>query len=68
MEIAELFFVLLTILLATEKKRKGRQILILMFGASLIASHYLIAYLYMGFLLLSLFILPLLKKRSLDAH
>lgn len=61
--VAELFSVLLIMLVVDREATGSRKALFIVFGASLVVSHYSLAYIYVGFLVLSLIILLLLKER-----
>lgn len=61
--IAELFCVLLIMLVVDREGGGSRKALFIVFGASLVVSHYALSYIYMGFLILSLIMLHLLREK-----
>jgi len=63
--VAELFCVLLIMLATDREVTSSKKVLLMVFGASLVVSHYSLSYLYMAFLLISLIILHLLREKRL---
>ncbi|MCL0034681.1 DUF2206 domain-containing protein [Dehalococcoidia bacterium] len=67
MQIAELFFALsILLLLDKEMAATKRAALLIIFGFSVIVSHYGLSYFYMGYLLLALFLLSLARSSALS--
>jgi len=64
--VAELFCVLLIMLIMDREATGSKKALFVIFGASLVVSHYSLSYLYMAFLVLSLIMLYLLREKSLQ--
>ncbi|MGA2158532.1 MAG: DUF2206 domain-containing protein [Dehalococcoidia bacterium] len=64
--VGELFYVLL-ILLIVDKTATGRMnVLFILFGASLVVSHYALSYIYMGLLIFSIIMLYILREKKLQ--
>lgn len=62
--VAELFCVLLIMLIVDRETTGSKKALFILFGASLVVSHYSLSYLYVAFLILSLIMLHLLREKS----
>jgi uncharacterized membrane protein len=62
--IAELFFVLLIILIVEKELTAKQKVLFILFGASLVVSHYSLSYIFMALMLVSVIILYSLKERK----
>jgi uncharacterized membrane protein len=62
--IGEVFVVLLIMLIVDRQITSSRKILFILFGASLVVSHYSLSYIFMAFLIISVIILYLLKERK----
>ena len=62
--VAELFFVLLIMLIIDKQITSSRKILFILFGASLVVSHYSLSYIFMAFLILSVIMLYKFKERK----
>lgn len=62
--VAELFFLLLIMLIIDKQITSSRKILFILFGASLVVSHYSLSYIFMAFLILSVIVLYIFKERQ----
>jgi len=62
--VGQLFYVLLIMLIIDKQITSSRKILFILFGASLVVSHYSLSYIFMAFLILSVIILYLFKERK----
>jgi uncharacterized membrane protein len=62
--IAELFYVLLIMLVLDKQITGGKKLLFILFGAGMIVSHYALSYIVIAFMVLSLVILYLIKERK----
>jgi uncharacterized membrane protein len=60
--IGELFFVLLTVLIMDKQVTSTGKILFILFGASLIVSHYSISYVFIAYMILSLIMIYIYKE------
>ena len=64
--IAELFFVLLIMVVMDREATASKKALFIVFGASLVVSHYSLSYIVMAFLILSLITLHLLREKKIQ--
>ncbi|MGA9048013.1 MAG: DUF2206 domain-containing protein [Dehalococcoidia bacterium] len=62
--IAELFFVLLLLLITGREATSSQKSLFIIFGAGLVVSHYSLSYMFIAYLLVTSVILLLFKKRN----
>lgn len=62
--VGQLFYVLMIMLILDKQITSSRKILFILFGASLVVSHYSMAYIFMVFIILSLISLYLVKERK----
>jgi len=64
MMVAELFCVLLVMLVIDREVTSSKRALLILFGASLVVSHYSLSYLYIAFFVFSLIVLHLLREKT----
>ncbi len=63
--VAELFYILLIMLLTEREVTISKKVMFMVFGASLVVSHYSLSYLFMAFLMIIIIVLPLLREKRL---
>ena len=62
--VGQLFYVLLIMLIMDKQITSSRKILFILFGASLVVSHYSMSYIFMAFIILSVIMLYVFKERK----